>query len=138
MAADTPHLPFGATVAGVAALVPSAPIRDEIPAGQKGITTAQVEAWLDELSNTVDLRLTGRERLRSDERKAALVDAAKGIVQTGAASYVEAARFSERAAVADTSYAEVLWRRYQSALGELVALLASWLADEDDAEPESP
>jgi hypothetical protein len=136
MAAETPHEPFGATVTGVAALVPSAPIRDQIPAGQKGITTAQVETWLDELSNTVDLRLAGRERLRDEARKTALVDAARGVVCNGVASYVEAARFAERAAVADTSYAEVLWRRYQSGLVELVALLTGWLDDEDDAVPE--
>lgn len=137
MAADTPHEPFGATVTKVAALVPSAAIRDELPAGQRGVTTEQVEDWLDELSRKVDLRLSGRDRLKDESRLEALLDAARGVVLSGAASYVEAARFAERAAVADTSYAEVLWRRHESGLKDLAVLLAEWLADVDDAVPEA-
>lgn len=46
---------------------------------------------------------------------------ARTVAKNRAASYAEAARHPERAAKADTSYADVLWRRYELGLADLVA-----------------
>lgn len=136
MADPTP--PFGASVDGVQGLVPEARLLEQPPASptSRGVTRGQVEGWLEELTGVVELRLDGWRGLRAEaspEEVAAGVDAprvrlvrwARAAIQTAAASYVEAARFPERASKADTSYAEVLWRRYES----LIADLATWLTD---------
>jgi hypothetical protein len=137
MAQSDPIEPFGASVSGVSALVPAAPVLDALQPGQKGVTAAQVALWVEELSEAVDLRLAGRERLRNEARLASLLKAARGVIHNGAASYLESARFAERAAVADTTYGEVLWKRYTDGLRELVDMLTAWLSDQDDSTPEA-
>lgn len=144
MASTDPVDPFGALLAGVKALVPEAPLPEALAAGERGVTAGQVVAWIGSLSSQVDLRLTGWRRLRdvaTAEEEAAgelaprarLEAAAADLVQNGAASYLEAARFPERARPADSSsYAAVLWARYVDGL----TALAGWLTAElEDASP---
>lgn len=148
MPASDPVPPFGATVAGVEALLPDATIYDVLPAGRKGVTKAQTAAWLDELSGRVAIRLGGWARLRAtvldgEPVDAAtpytqLVDAARTVVHNGAASYVEAARFPERAAAADTSYAGVLWARFTDGLADLAGWLERELAEADNVDVVEP
>ncbi len=143
MAPDpAPAPPFAATVAGVRALIPEATIPDVLPAGRKGVITAQVTGWLTELSNRVDLRVAGWRRLRVDQNTAEAADgtpapldrfkgAARDVVHNGAASYTEAARYPERARVADSSYAGVLWERFETGLAELAAWVDTELTGDD-------
>jgi len=145
-AADEPVAPFGATRAGVTGLVPEARLipGDVLPEGRYGVTEAQVDRWLDELSGDVSIRLDGWELLTdgdvlADDDVTVLVEGdrtrlrawAAGVVHNGAASYLEAARHPERAGVNDTSYAAVLWDRYTSGLDKLAAWLEVRLEDPD-------
>lgn len=138
MAVDTELPPFRATAAGAAALVPEARLiagNGPIPEGTYGITEAQVEAWVEELTGVVAMTLTGWQRL-SDEPvgpevtsdRDQLVEYARTVIHNGAASYLEAARHPERANVNDTSYAAVLWQRYTDGLDRLAGWLAGRLA----------
>lgn len=142
MAASDPVPPFAATVDGVRALLPDAQILDTLPPGRRGVTAGQVAGWLAELSGRADLRLTAWRRLRAEPTdiedlageqapRARFEAAMRDAVHNGAASYTEAARFPERAALSDTSYAAVLWARYTLALAELEAWMAVELDDTD-------
>lgn len=141
MAVDTPVDPFGATAKGAADLVPEARLLTaEAPAGKYGVTEAQVEAWVREVTSTVAMRLDGWEHLSNtpvlDDTGAVVIKgdrdrlagSARTVVHNGAASYLEAARHPERAAVNDTSYAAVLWDRYRTGLEDLVGWLTARLA----------
>lgn len=141
MATSDPVPPFSATVDGAAALVPEATLPEALGPGERGVTVGQVAAWVASLSGRLEVRLTGWRRLRdvpTDEETAAgdlaprdrLRAAAADLVHNGAASYLEAARFPERAAQSDTSYAAVLWARFVE--GE--DLLATWLEAELDTD----
>lgn len=132
--APPPVAPFGATVAGVLALTPEATLvtAAQLVAGRRGVTEADVIGWLEGLSARVSLRLDGWERLEavvidgadSLPDRAILIAQARDLVHNGAASYLEAARYPERAAKADTSYAAVLWARFEGGL----ELLYGWLS----------
>lgn len=137
---ETPAPPFGATLDGVKALIPHAAVVETLGPGDRGVTAAQARAWVASLSSAVDLRLTGWNLLRAAPTaeetaagqpapQARLKAAAADLVHQGAASYLEAARFPERARPADTSYAEVLWRRYTEGLEALTAWLETELED---------
>lgn len=139
--ADAPVAPYGATRNGVTGLAPEARLTpgDTVIEGKYGVTEAQVDRWLDELSGDVSVRLDGWERLTNapvledpDADPSVVLIAgdrdrlrawAAGIIHNGAASYLEAARHPERAGVNDTSYAAVLWQRYTDGLDKL----AGWL-----------
>lgn len=125
--------PWGATVDGVAALLPAAAIPDELAAGQKAVTRAHVQAWVDQLAARVALRLAGWDTLKDAGRRDHVRAAAADLVHHGAAAYVEAARFPERAGKTDESYSAVLWARYVDGLAELAALLEGWLSDPGEA-----
>lgn len=156
-AADAPVAPFGATRAGVTALVPEARLiagDGPVPAGKYGVTEGQVDAWVDELSDSVALRLDGWERLTNvavtedvdgvttvliagDRDR--LVGHARTLVHNAAASYLEAARHPERANnVNDTSYAAVLWERYRAGLEDLVGWLEVRLAAPETGDTPEP
>lgn len=133
-----PVVPYGANLAGVKALVPEAPVPEALGPGDRGVTAPQVRTWIASLSARVDVRLSGWRRLRTVATAAEIAAgeapprdrlevAAADLVHNGAASYLEAARFPERASKADTSYAEVLWRRFVDGLDELTAWLAAEL-----------
>ena len=129
-----PVPPFGATVAGVLALVPEAKLvtQADRDAGRHGVTVEDVLGWLAGLSATVSLRLDGWEQLEAattDELdslpdRELFVARARDLVHNGAASYLEAARYPERAGRAGTSYDTVLWARFEAGLLEL----AGWLS----------
>lgn len=131
--ADEPVAPFGATRKGVTDLVPEARLiagDGPLPAGQYGITEAQVDRWVDELTGAVAMRLDGWQGLPAeplapelDSDRDQLTAYARTIIHNGAASYLEAARHPERSSVNDTTYAGLLWDRYKSGLDEL----ATWL-----------
>lgn len=137
MAVDTPVEPFGATAAGAVALVPEARLLTAPPpVGKYGVTEAQVEAWVAELSGAVAMRLTGWQRLTDeplapevDSDRDQLVTAARAAIHNGAASYLEAARHPERADVNTTTYAGVLWDRYLTGLNTITGWLAIRLAE---------
>jgi hypothetical protein len=147
-------LQFGASVAGVAALVPEARLYAgpmPPPEGTYAITVTQVAAWVDELTDAVAMVLDGWERLDdtavlADDGtvlvlgdRSRLLGSARTIIHNGAASYLEAARHPERAAVNDTSYAAVLWARYTEGLDRLAGWLTRRLEDPqagDEPEPE--
>lgn len=141
--ATAPVPPFGATRAGVVSLTPEAKLiaGDTVPEGRYGVTEAQVDAWLDELSDAVAMVLDGWEGLDDTPvlaedgvtvlvagDRTRLIGAARTIVHNGAAAYLEAARHPERATVNDTSYAAVLWARYTAGLDRLAAWLTARLA----------
>lgn len=147
-AADAPVAPFGATRKGVTDLVPEArliPGDGPLPAGQYGITEAQVDRWVDELTGAVAMRLTGWQRLNdqpvepeTDSDRDQLIAYARTLIHNGAASYVEAARHPERAEPNTTSYAGVLWDRYRTGLDELTGWLEARLAADDAGDEDAP
>lgn len=155
-AADEPVAPFGATRAGVTGLVPETRLvpGDVVVDGRYGVTEAQVDRWLDELSGDVSVRLDGWERLTNvpvledpeADPSVVLIAGdrdrlrawAAGVIHNGAASYLEAARHPERAAVNDTSYAAVLWARYEAGLDKLAAWLELRLEDPAAGDVEEP
>lgn len=126
---DTPVDPFGATVAGVQALLPDAQFVDTLGVGQKAVTKAQVRVWLVELTGHVMLRLSRYVEL-SEVQQTVIVNMAADIAHNGAASYAEAARYPERTGKADTTYAAVLWARYTMMLNTLGGQLDEWLGDQ--------
>ena len=153
---DTPVGIYGASVAGVRALVPEARLLDTLPTGPGvyGVTFAQVEEWLREVTGVVAIKLDGWERLSTDPTavvlningapagpsdREQLIAAARTIVHNGAAAYLEAARHPERARPNDSSYADVLWRRYELGLEQLATWLAGRLirpvAGDDEEQP---
>jgi hypothetical protein len=122
---------FGASLDGVRSLIPEAKLPDTLPPGTRGVTSGQAAAWLGDLSRRVALRLTGWEQLRftptAEDVELArptprdqFIAAARDLVHTATASYVEAARFPERA---ENGYPAVLWRRFEEGLTGL----AEWL-----------
>lgn len=128
-----PVPPFGATVAGVLALVPEAKLitAADRTAGRFGVTADDVLEWLAGLSARVSRTLDGWEQLEAvttDDAdslpdRALLIAEARDAVHNGAASYLEAARYPERAGRAGTSYDTVLWARFERILEELYAWL---------------
>lgn len=133
-----PVAPWAATVAGVQDLLPDARIYPDaasVPAGRRGVTAPQVRTWLVALSGRASLYLDGWERL-SDEvdpgaelsDRARFVDLARDAVHNGAASYVESARYPEQQGKAASTYAGVLWSRYEATLRDLREWLAARLA----------
>lgn len=151
---EAPVPPFGATVAGVRSLVPEARLYVgpmPPPEGTYAITVPQVAAWVDELTDSVAMTLDGWERLSNDAvladdevtvliegDRTRLAASARTIIHNGAASYLEAARHPERAAVNDTSYAAVLWQRYTDGLDRLAAWLLRRLEDPQAGDVEEP
>lgn len=148
-AANEPVAPFGATRAGVTGLVPEARLvagEGPPPVGTYGVTEGTVDGWVDELSGAVAIRLDGWEALTNEPVvedvagvPTTIVEGdrdrlrawARSVVHNGAASYLEAARHPERAAVNDTSYAAVLWDRYVTGLDRVAAWLEARLANPD-------
>lgn len=156
-AATDPVPPFGATRDGVTGLVPEAKLiagEGPVPDGRYGVTEAQVDRWIDELSEVVAVELDGWERLSNDAVTAETLDgtvtvvvegdrdrflgSARAIVHNGAASYLEAARHPERASVNDTSYAAVLWQRYTDGLARLAAWLTKRLEHPEAGDTDEP
>lgn len=148
MAVDTEVPPFAATAAGAWSLVPEARLYDgpmPPPDGVYAVTVAQVEAWVAELTGAVAMRLDGWQRLsdtpvepETTSDRDQLIDYARTVIHNGAASYLEAARHPERAAVNDTSYAAVLWERYRAGLEDLVGWLTGRLARADAGDAPAP
>lgn len=144
---DDPVAPWDATVAGVADLLPDAKLYDTaeaIPAGRRGVTRAQVRTWLVGLSGRASIALDGWEKLSTTVDEGAelsdrdrFADLARDAVHNGAASYVEAARFPEAQGKAASSYAAVLWARYEATLADLGKWLELRLADPLELEPEA-
>ena len=128
---DGPTPPWGATLDGVGALIPDWKIPATLTPGQTGLSAAQVEGWIVELSGIASLRLTGYATISDPDRVSALTSAVRAAIHNGAASYVEAARHPDRAGKGDTSYSDVLWARFTGGLDALEALLGTWLTDPD-------
>lgn len=130
MPSTTPVDPFGCTVADVAALVPEATILASRSAGQKGVTEADVTDWITRLSSETAVALHRWSNLPEGQRTS-ITTTARNLVANGAASYLEAARAPERAAIANTaSYAQVLWERYTSGVKALAVTVNEWLTQD--------
>ncbi len=141
--ADEEVAPFGATRVGVTALVPEARLiaGSVVPVGRFGVTEAAVDGWVDELTGVLAMTLDGWQRLsdvpvepEETSDRDQLREYAATVIHNGAASYLEAARHPERAAVNDSSYAAVLWARYTAGLDRLSAWLDRRLAATDPAD----
>ena len=130
MPAEQAVEPFGANVAGVQALIPEVELLDTLAIGQRGVTKDQVRVWLVELTGHVLLRLSRYTEL-SEIRQGVVVAMARDILHNGAASYAEAAAFPERTGRAETSYDQVLWKRYLGDRDALEAQVDEWLDEQD-------
>lgn len=138
---------FGATINGVAWLVPEATLRDgsiPAPTGVYGVTYEAVHAWIVEVSGMTELVLDGWQGLPTTPREPEttsdrdqFISAVRTIVHNGAASYLEAARHPERANVNTESYAAVLWNRYTVELDRLADWLRAKLANTGTGPDES-
>lgn len=146
-----PVSPFGATVNGTWSLVPEARLYavddpSEIPDGSFGVTTAQVQAWVEELTGVVAMTLTDWQRLNDEpvdpettSDRAQLIEYARTVIHNGAGSYLEDARHPERSSTNQTAYGAVLWNRYTDGLDRLAAWLTKRLAAGETGDtPEVP
>ena len=122
---------FATTVEAVYALAPEAE-RITDPADSRmptPITEATVAGWILDLS----AQLAGAAlRLNLVDPGPVLDDlhaSARATVACGAASYLEAARYPTRAGLNDSSYAGVLWARYQQGTAALVVQLDAAIMD---------
>lgn len=120
--------PFDVQPGDVAALVPEATIPDTLAPGQRGVTLGHVTNWILRLSAVAELRLHGWDAL-PDAKAQRVKTAARIAVADGVAGMLEAARAPERAGLADTSYAAVLWARWQAGIDTLARQVTGWLAD---------
>lgn len=127
MPAEDPVDPFGANLAGVQALIPEVELLDTLAIGQRGVTKDQVRVWLVELTGHVLLRLSQYTELTDTARQDVVVAMARDILHNGVASYAEAAAFPERTGRAETSYDQVLWKRYLDDRAALEAQIDEWL-----------
>ncbi len=137
-----PIPPFGVTVDEVFALCPEAE-RLTVPDGRlpTPITDARVHQWVVDVSNRVQAKI-GDEWvvLEPVSRRETIRNAGRSVVAVGAASYLEAARYSTDRGVNDAgSYPDVLWTRYKESLSDLVDLVDRWVipvvAGEGDGSP---
>jgi hypothetical protein len=113
---------FDALVDAVYALCPEADrVTDSNQSGlSTPITEDTVRTWLLDVSAFVDARL-GRWHELTGATLTRITSAARTVVTDGAASYLEAARYPTRASLNDSTYAGVLWDRYQTGLLALQA-----------------
>ena len=129
---DTPIGEFGVTVGDVAALVPEASIPTTRGTGQRAVIQTEVEDWIGSLSAALESALGEGWSSLPGERLTQITATGKTVVACAAASYLEVARAPERAGLANTTYADVLWDRWVTGRTELVALVGEWLATDPD------
>lgn len=124
---------FGATLEDVKSLLPhlriGEPATDEGPTGlevgEAQPSEADVMRFLGQIGNRVRQRvgdIPPESPTKPGEDNPAYL-AAQELVVLGAASRTEAAAFPERAEVADSSYAWVLWTQFKEGLDELLESL---------------
>lgn len=114
---------YGATFAGVEALVPNLTITYT---GSPSV--ADVGRWLDELGDRVAGRLGALDGLDVDA-VASIAARARGLVHLGAASYAEDAAHPDRTtSQPDARYGAVLWARFLEGLEELASDVDELLA----------
>lgn len=111
---------YGATVDGVRALLPHL----EPLTAATVPTVGQVQEHVDRMSEVVAARVGEALATVVDaDQLVALTGLARAAVELGAAAWTEDARYPERAAMADTSYGQVLWSRYREVLEALLIAL---------------
>ena len=127
---------FKVSVAEVNRLMPNVALKNG-PTDTRGRPwrdgTTYVEAsfvrdWIASVESRVMGRLPVIERIREGSRLMGLVvSAGHDVVLNGAGSYTYAAAGPEKAGLNDTtSYAEVLWRRYEEGLAALEESFKRW------------
>lgn len=124
---------WGATLDGVRALLSydnALPV-ERLP-GQRAITAAAAEAWMDDAAAAIQADLAGWETL-TPARQDAVAATGRDLTCQFTASYVERARFPERSYPG--SYAQTLWERYTAGLKDLCARVIGWLAVEVTSDP---
>lgn len=114
---------YGATFAGVEALVPNITV-DYSSTPNVG----DVHRWLDELGARVAGRLGELDELEPGDLEV-ITERASGLVHLGAAAYVEDAAHPDRASTqGDARYGAVLWARFLEGLEELAVDVGELLA----------
>lgn len=125
MTAPTGLAPFGTLVDDVYDLTPEVervtdPNQSNLPTP---ITEDTVGRYITSVSSAVAAGIGPWGTLTGGSLDAVKA-AARTVVANGAASYLQAARYPSRAGVNDSSYAGVLWQRYESGLAALKAEVA--------------
>ncbi len=120
------------TVDSVYSLVPEAerindPNESKLPTP---ITEATVAGWIEDVSAVVSSRLVALNGVPDGPTKTAIRGAARTLVASAVASYVEAARYP----TSENPYAVALWERYSTGLDGLSAQVDT-LIDEGGADP---
>lgn len=147
---DDPHTLFAVSVRDVVQLVSTLSIALEghdrdtqgrpVRQGEVYLREQQIEEWIVDVAARLTTRLPLLHRVRPNTRLMRMVaTAGHDLVANGAASYVYAAAAPEKAEMIDTtSYAEVLWRRFQTGADELEEAFKRWVKDHgDDLEPDA-
>lgn len=138
---------WGATVDEVSAVAPhiglitsstepAGPVDDVFGESTTGkITRAQVQSWIEDIAARIELRLSKLSRIVVDSpARSVLTRACHDLTVTGAASYLVAAAFPSNAGInGDSSYAGLLWARFESGLDDLAAQLDAIIDDGDTA-----
>lgn len=115
----TPTVPYGATVEGVRDLLPHRTID-----ASSSPSEADVTGYLVAVGARTAARLGPPTSWPADVDPAVVNDAARGLVELGAAGYTDDASFPERASTVGSSrYGAVLWERYREGLDDLVRIV---------------
>ena len=122
---------FGCTVESVYALAPEA---ERVTDGNNSrmptpITEDTVAGWITDIDAEVAGALVRINLIGVGPNLTTLQTAARTVVANGAASYLEAARYPTRSSLNDTTYAGVLWGRYQAGVTALVSQLNAVIVD---------
>jgi hypothetical protein len=123
--------PYGATIGGVAALLPWRTFTDS-----SRPTQAQVQGWLaGEIGGMVAARLGPIDdaAVPDADRRARLQIAARGLVHLGTASLAEAAGEPEALERETSAYAAWLWARFEDGLASLEVTVDAAVAGPGEA-----
>jgi hypothetical protein len=117
---DSPSNDYGATLDGVQGHIPLVTID-----GADAPSTADVQRFMDGITNRVAARIGPVETITDPERAGVLVAAARALVHLGAAAQTMGAANPVLASpVAGVSYADWLWKQFQAGLDELANMEA--------------
>lgn len=131
---DTPHGRYTVSIRDIGVLVRTTPIINpaDLVNGPRDpdltVTTSEVTAWIEQLTGRLDAMLTDLDRVNTaSSTYTSLVTSGRDAIANGVASYIEAAGHPEQAATAESSYATVLWDRWQTITSQLRNDLAAAL-----------
>lgn len=130
--------PYGVTVDQVGSMVPHMHIpMTKTEPDANPTTVATVAGWVLTLSSQVNARLRKVVYLAAEYQSVVLL-AANGIITDGAASYLAAAGHGTDAGYNQSSYSQILWDRYTTALTALIGQVDEWAALPGGPDDEDP